>query len=157
MIANALPSPLDLSHLAQISAIEAELFHQPLDQKALHRLIARAAFRGFVLLAEDHKAVIAYALFLNAGEDADLVSVATDPAYRRQGAAAQLLTCGLASLAAESVRRVVLEVAADNLAAIELYHFLGFATVGTRVAYYSRPAGAIDALVMAVETVGRSA
>lgn len=150
-------APLDHRHLSQIAAIEASLFHQPLDRDALLRFLAAKAFRGFVMLADDGETVLSYALFLNAGEDADLVSVATDPSFQRQGAAARLLNHAFVMLASESVHRIVLEVAVDNLGAIQLYHALGFVTMGRRTGYYSRPGGVVDALIMAVETTGPAA
>lgn len=154
MIVGAFPARLEDRHIVQVAAIEAGLFHRPLDRTALQQLVAGAAFRGFVMLAEDEATVLAHALFLNAGDDADLVSVATDPSVQRQGVAAQLLRHAFSSLASESVQRVILEVAIDNLAAIQLYHTQGFSDVGKRARYYSRQGGSVDALIMALELAG---
>jgi [ribosomal protein S18]-alanine N-acetyltransferase len=43
---------------------------------------------------------------------------------------------------------MVLEVAVDNEPATELYTSLGFAAVGRRARYYSRPDGRADALIL---------
>jgi ribosomal-protein-alanine N-acetyltransferase len=49
------------------------------------------------------------------------------------------------------VKRLFLEVAADNIAALRLYKGLGFAAAGRRRAYYRRPGGQpIDAMVLAL-------
>jgi ribosomal-protein-alanine N-acetyltransferase len=49
------------------------------------------------------------------------------------------------------VKRLFLEVAADNAAALRLYKGLGFAAVGRRKAYYRRPGGQpVDAVVLAL-------
>ena len=157
MMPGAFPARLEDRHIVQIAAIESVLFHRPLDQTALQQLVAGAAFRGFVMLAQDEATVLAHALFLNAGEDADLVSVATAPSVQRQGIAAQLLHHAFGALASESVQRIVLEVAVNNLAAIHLYRAQGFSEVGRRARYYSRPGGSVDALIMARELAGAAA
>jgi ribosomal-protein-alanine N-acetyltransferase len=46
--------------------------------------------------------------------------------------------------------RVLLEVAADNPAAIRLYETMGFALLGERPGYYRRPAGKTDAYIFAL-------
>jgi ribosomal-protein-alanine N-acetyltransferase len=45
-------------------------------------------------------------------------------------------------------RALFLEVARDNDAGLALYRAAAFAEVGIRRAYYSRPTGAMDALVL---------
>ena len=49
------------------------------------------------------------------------------------------------------VKRLFLEVAADNDAAIALYEGLGFKIAGARKAYYQRTGGAnVDAVILAL-------
>ncbi len=49
------------------------------------------------------------------------------------------------------VKRLFLEVAADNDAAIALYEGLGFKIVGARKAYYQRAGGVnVDAVILAL-------
>lgn len=79
-----------------------------------------------------------------AGET-ELLTLAVDPAFQRQGIARRLLSNWLNRATA----RAFLEVAADNAPAIALYNELGFCVISTRKAYYMRkntkPA---DAIVM---------
>lgn len=84
--------------------------------------------RSFVLLS------------LVAGE-AEILTLATDPACRRQGLAGRLLRHVLGELRSEGAETVFLEVAVDNPAALGLYDGLGFGKVGLRKAYYSRRSG----------------
>jgi [ribosomal protein S18]-alanine N-acetyltransferase len=103
---------------------------------------------GFALCVGEEQArgfILARAI---SGE-AEILTLAVDPAFRRQGLARALVeaAAGLAlTLGAESL---FLEVAADNPAAIALYAGAGFGQVGRRRGYYARKdAAPVDALVM---------
>ena len=89
------------------------------------------------------------------GEEAEILTLSVAPARQAQGLGARLLDALLASLAAQGVRRVHLEVAADNAAALALYRKRGFAQAGRRPAYYARAgAPAADALLLALTYSG---
>jgi ribosomal-protein-alanine N-acetyltransferase len=81
---------------------------------------------------------------LIAGE-AELLTIAVDPAYQNQGIGRRLMNRWLA-IGADTA---FLEVAADNRAAIALYQSLGFQQIGVRRRYYQRKDGlAVDALTL---------
>lgn len=83
-----------------------------------------------------------------AGE-AEVLTIAVDPAARRQGIATRLLATFLAEARARNAESVFLEVAADNAAARALYAAAGFRTAGVRRDYYLTPQGhRVDALVL---------
>ena len=76
--------PVETRDLDTIAMIESLLFQRPLSRGDLEKLLARPASRGFVF--EDAEAgVTSYALFMNAGASADLVSLGTDPKAQRAG------------------------------------------------------------------------
>lgn len=78
-------------------------------------------------------------------DEAEILTLGTVPAARRQGIAAGLLTEALRQVAISGVRQVFLEVAVGNLAALHLYAAAGFIEIGRRRAYYANGA---DALVL---------
>lgn len=82
-------------------------------------------------------------------DEAEILTLAVAPGYRRRGLAHQLLTTASGLLAQKAVRRLFLEVAADNWAAQALYQKRGFAEVGRRRAYYQRGQQTTDALLLA--------
>ena len=83
-----------------------------------------------------------------AGE-AEVLTIAVDPAARRQRVGAALMARFLGEAKARGAEVAFLEVAADNLAALGLYEGAGFAPSGRRRGYYHRPDGAaIDAILM---------
>lgn len=81
-------------------------------------------------------------------DEAEILTVATQTAYQRQGLATTAMRAFEAALSAP-VRSIFLEVAEDNTAARALYARLGFAQAGLRVGYYARAHDpAVDALIL---------
>jgi ribosomal-protein-alanine N-acetyltransferase len=77
-----------------------------------------------------------------AGE-ADIVTLAVAPEFRRQGLATRLMMEASEIL---NFPQLFLEVAIDNLAGQKLYEKLGFCRIGVRKAYYTKSHGCIDAI-----------
>jgi ribosomal-protein-alanine N-acetyltransferase len=82
-----------------------------------------------------------------AGE-AEILTVAVDPAARRRGWGAALVEMAAGIAGEAGALEMFLEVEADNLPAIRLYETTGFDRVGLRKGYYPHPDGAKDAVVM---------
>ena len=81
--------------------------------------------------------------------EAELLTIATDPACRRHGVARDVLKRGEAAARARGAGRIVLEVARDNVAARGLYDSAGYQVIACRAAYYGRPDGRrVDALLL---------
>ena len=90
-----------------------------------------------------------FALSRVIADEAELLTLATDPEHRRQGVGAALLAAVEADVAARGALRHYLEVAADNIAAHALYSRAGYSQTGRRAGYYARPEGDhVDALLM---------
>ncbi len=83
-----------------------------------------------------------------AGE-AEVLTIAVDPAQHRQGIGTRLVTRFLTEAQARHAEVAFLEVAADNLAGRGLYAAAGFVESGHRRGYYHAPDGRmVDALIM---------
>jgi ribosomal-protein-alanine N-acetyltransferase len=80
--------------------------------------------------------------------EAEILTLAVDPAARRRGWGAALVEMAAGVAAETGSAAIFLEVAADNVAALSLYAATGFARVGLRKGYYPHPDGDTDALVM---------
>lgn len=89
-----------------------------------------------------------FALTRTVAGESELLTLAVDPDFRRQGIAAGLLTDWLSTLE-NHAETAFLEVAADNHAACALYKRFGFAEVARRAGYYARHGkDAADALIL---------
>jgi ribosomal-protein-alanine N-acetyltransferase len=105
---------------------------------------------AFATLVRDNADTVqAFALARVAADEAELLTLAVAPSARRRGLGSALVEAVAGAAAAGGARRLFLEVAADNTAALALYRRAGFAMAGERAAYYRRAAGAADALVFA--------
>ena len=84
-------------------------------------------------------------------DEAEILTLAVAPSARRQGIGARLLRGFHAAASLRGARRAVLEVAADNAAALALYGGAGYRQVGRRAGYYRTTGGAtVDALTLAM-------
>jgi [ribosomal protein S18]-alanine N-acetyltransferase len=132
----------DLRHLLPI---EAAVFPEPWSVGVFNSELALR--HGRLYRAAWHKDDMAgYIGFMIVEEEAHVTTIATAPAYQRQGVARTLLIDGIHTLLPMGVRHLSLEVAASNEGAQTLYRRFGFAPVGIRKNYY--PITGEDALVM---------
>ena len=93
--------------------------------------------------------VVGYCLYQVIFEQAEILRIGTHPDYQRQGIALQLFAKLNAELMSNQVENLLLEVRADNFAAIALYEQQGLAVIHRRKGYYQIPhRPAIDALIM---------
>ena len=90
---------------------------------------------------------VGFALARTGGGECEIIVIGVDPAVRRRGVGARLLSLVLSS-ALQAQVPVILEVAADNATAISIYLAAGFAEAGRRRNYYRRPSGQVDALIL---------
>ncbi|MCZ8193369.1 MAG: GNAT family N-acetyltransferase [Brevundimonas sp.] len=127
---------------AALAAMHARAFNDPWPV---------SAFVALLSLPEARLEVAADGFILTrlAADEAEILTLAVCPTARRRGLGRRLVETAAAALAAEGATRLFLEVAEDNAAARALYAGAGFASVGRRPGYYGRPAGAVDALVLA--------
>ena len=102
-------------------------------------------------VACDAKRKIAgFAMLRHLGEEAELITIAVDPKWRKRGVGVALLRALIDDLLMSPAKRLFLEVAADNVAALKLYGKFGFQKVSERKGYYPRPDGTpATAIVMA--------
>jgi len=91
----------------------------------------------------------AFILIRVTADEAEVLTLATDPAKRRQGLARKALAKGEAQAHAKGAKSVFLEVAEDNMAARALYTAAGYLQVGHRPNYYlPKNAAPVAALVL---------
>jgi ribosomal protein S18 acetylase RimI-like enzyme len=130
--------------VAAIAAVESACFGASAWSETLVADEVRSE-RHVVLVSDDLEA---YGAISVAGDVADLDRIAVLPGARGRGLARDILA-DLVDLARDlDAERMLLEVAADNVAAIGLYEAHGFDTIATRRGYY---AGGTDALVMQLD------
>lgn len=90
-----------------------------------------------------------FVLIRTVADEAEVLTLATAPAMRRQGLARVTLRKGEDQAKSRGASTIFLEVAEDNLAGINLYSTSGYREVGRRPQYYLPDKGApIAALIL---------
>ena len=79
-------------------------------------------------------------------DEMHIMIIAVAPAWRRRGIAQHMLLQAMERARQAACERAILEVRASNIGAQQLYYRLGFAPVGVRPKYYTRPSE--DALIL---------
>ncbi len=93
--------------------------------------------------------IIGFAVSRLAADEAEILSVAIDPAHRGRGLSRNLLLTHLGHLAGRGVQKVFLEVEENNEPARRLYEHTGFTVIGRRERYYRQADGEhLNALLM---------
>ncbi len=133
----------DASSLADL---HARAFRDSWSAFEITALIRGAGAFGF--LARQDGEVVGFILCRRIVDEAEILTLATAPGSRRSGVASKVMDAASAHAARRGALKMFLEVAEDNCSALALYRRLGFEPVGLRLGYYSRPGGAIAALVM---------
>jgi ribosomal-protein-alanine N-acetyltransferase len=131
-----------------VMALERELFPDDAWTPEMFAAeLAQSASRRLYLVAEEENALIGYAgMMFTGGPQADVVTLAVDPAHWGHGTGTALLTALLDKARDRGCAEVLLEVREDNPRARQLYARHGFTEVGIRRGYY-QPSN-VDAVVM---------
>ncbi len=136
----------------EISHLHGRLFDPPWDPESISQLIEHPAAAAIVAQSRQPKAIVGFVIGQIAADEAEILSLGVAPEWQRRGVARHMIE-GLVRAAQRSdVRRLYLEVAADNMPALRLYDGLGFIAAGRRKGYYRRPGGRpVDAIVLALD------
>lgn len=142
--------PGSSDNLDEIVALHGRSFETPWGLKAFGELLGMSG--TFLQVAREAPAssIMGFILTRIAADEAEIITIAVDPAQRGRGIGAALVTSAAAEAKAFGASSLILEVAEDNAAAIRLYERLGFDVIGRRPAYYEREGGRVAAHIMAL-------
>jgi len=136
--------------LRKLMPIESAVFPEPWSPEVFNSELALRKGRLYRAVWDGNE-MAGYIGFLIVDDEAHMTTIATAPAYQRNGVAIAMIVDALHTLRAGGVRHISLEVAANNRPAQALYRRFGFAPVSVRKNYY--PVTGQDALVMWVYDV----
>jgi [ribosomal protein S18]-alanine N-acetyltransferase len=134
-----------------IALLHARLFDPPWDRESIADLIEHPAAAAFVAQVREPKALAGFVIGHIAADEAEILSIGVAPEWQRRGIASHMVEGLVRAARRAEVKRLFLEVAADNTAATKLYKGMGFGAVGRRKDYYRRPGGQpVDAVILAL-------
>ncbi len=137
---------IEPNEAAVLATIDASARAEPWAAVVFDGLLAKPTTSALVAAEAGQPA--AYVLVRSSGLEAEILMIATASAARRRGLGRALFEALVAQLKTAGTKELLLEVAADNDAALALYKAQGCVTVGRRTNYYPRGNGAIDALLL---------
>lgn len=138
---------MDESHVEQIADLEKQCFAEPWSVNSIKSELKNDLSLWIVAL--DGEKVVGYVGSQSVMGWSDMMNLAINPEYRRQGIAENLVTELICGLRERKNNCLTLEVRVSNLPAISLYEKMGFACVGKRPNYYRNPKE--DALILRKE------
>ena len=133
-------------HGAALSRLHGQCFPSPWSADAFEELLAKdTLFASGMWVGQT---LVAALLVQCAPGSADVILVMTSPAARRQGFSRALMSLFLGDFLEQPDSTCFLEVAQDNVAALELYKSLNFKICGERKGYYDTPHTCQDAWIL---------
>ena len=125
-----------------MAAIHAVCFAKGWDAAEIGQFLGVPGCLALVASTSAAQAPQGFLIVRSAGDEAELLTLAVDPACRRLGLASALLAAATRALRGAGSKRLFLEVDQGNSAARGLYQSLGAIVVGRRPRYYEHGADA---------------
>jgi ribosomal-protein-alanine N-acetyltransferase len=136
----------------EIAALHARLFDPAWDVESINQSIEHPASASFIAQVRDPLALAGFILGRIAADEAEILSIGVAPEWQRRGVGRKMVEGLVRAARRAEVKRLFLEVATDNTAAVALYAALGFKKVGGRKDYYERAGGKrADAVILALD------
>lgn len=133
--------PLQEDHLDRILEIENQSFPLPWTKSMFERELSLPISNFFVVYLEGE--VIGYGGYWRVEDEAHIINLAVDPKYRSKGIGRLILDFLTGVMRKQCLKKTLLEVRKNNMAAIGLYTSCGFKTVGLREKYYNNTDDAV--------------
>ena len=140
----------------QLQAVHSAAFppHDAWGRDAFRDLLAQPTTRARGIVESGH--LMAFIVVQFVAEDAEILTLATRPNERRRGLAGKVLSQLQQELQVQGLKKILLDVAEDNLGARAFYVRHGFQVDGRRPNYYKRLEGQrIDAILMSKAVGGQ--
>ena len=140
---------------AVLAQLHAQAFpsEEAWDIAAFDGLLAQSSTQGFGLHSETQLAAFLLVQFIR--PEAEILTLATAPDFRRRGLAQKLVRDTESELRMDGLEKWLLDVAEDNPQAIAFYHKIGFREDGRRARYYKRLEGMRVGAILMSKLVSR--
>lgn len=138
---------IEFQDLEEVLSIERSTSPTPWSSKMFLEEMQNPLSYCFVMKWEEgpNPSVIGFICFRNVAEESELLNICIHPHHRQQGFGKKLMQFYIDFCTPLRIKTFYLEVDASNQAAIHLYQFFSYATIGVRKKFYQ---GKFDALLM---------
>lgn len=138
---------MGIDHVSQVAVLERCCFRDAWSENSIAGELTNPL--SLWLVAMEGQQLAGYVGSQSVQGESDMMNLAVDPAFRRQGIGQLLIQSLVEQLAQKGNHCLSLEVRASNVPAISLYEKAGFVQVGRRPGYYRNPKE--DALILRKE------
>jgi [ribosomal protein S18]-alanine N-acetyltransferase len=138
-------------HAAELAVLHGDLFAKAWDTASVERLLAHPGSTAFLARVGSPAETVGFILGQLAADEAEILSLGVRSASQRHGIGRRLVQALCRAAKKADAKRLFLDVAPGNVAALGLYRAMGFCEVGRRKDYYDhtgRPSE--DALTLAL-------
>jgi [ribosomal protein S18]-alanine N-acetyltransferase len=137
---------------AEIAKLRSNLFAEPWSEGSVGVMLDNPASTAFIAFDGLSRQAVGFIMGQLAADEAEILSIGVAQGWQRMGIGTRMMEGLTRALERAEIKRLFLDVAADNDAAMALYLKRGFAAVGMRKGYYKRKdADAMDALTLALD------
>ncbi|PXV86735.1 ribosomal-protein-alanine N-acetyltransferase [Lachnotalea glycerini] len=130
--------------IEQVSKIENETFSMPWSKDAFREFLKRKD--TIYIVAEVNNEIVGYCGLWNIVQEGNINNFAVNKQYRKKHIGFEMLTKLIEIGNEQRINAYTLEVRQSNVAAIRLYHKIGFREDGIRKNFYESPRE--DAIIM---------
>jgi len=135
--------PAALVHAELLAGMHRVCFADPWSVRSMAEVLAMPGTEGLIAV-DDDAGPAGLALWRSVLDEAEILTIAVLPPWRRSGLGGRLLSAAMTAARGRGAAHMFLEAAADNAAALALYHRHGFRRTGVRKGYYA----GVDAVTM---------
>lgn len=146
--------PAGLVHAELLAGMHKVCFAEPWGASSMADLLAMPGAAGLIAVSEGSltpslggPGPAGLVLWRAAAGEAEILTIAVLPPWRRRGLGRTLLQAAMEASRAKGAQAMFLEAAADNAPALAMYEEAGFVRVGLRKGYYA----GLDAVTMKKE------
>lgn len=133
-------APIEKTDCGRLAELHAKCFPRGWSAMEIASLITQP---GSLALKAIDGEIGGFLLIRTVADEAEILTLAVDPAQQRKGLARDLVGHAETKLGQQGCARLFLEVSVRNTAALALYDALGFQKTGRRFRYYADGADAI--------------
>ncbi len=144
--------PIEEGDIAQVALIEEDVYVFPWSPGNFRDSISSGYQCWGCWVGSE---LIAYAIVMNALDEAHLLNLAVASSWQRRGVGAKFLTFLIGEARKLNKEMIYLEVRPSNIAGRRLYDQFGFTQLGLRRAYYPAVTGREDALFLGLNIATR--
>ncbi|WP_455480937.1 ribosomal protein S18-alanine N-acetyltransferase [Bartonella sp. B12(2025)] len=142
-------SPLQTDDSAFLPQIHQHCFVPSWEKQAFDNFLQDQSVFGYkASLIGQPDQILGFCLCRLILDEAEIITIAVHPHFRRQGIGSLLIDSTLRHLHHEHTIKLFLEVEETNLSALNLYHRFEFQKISKRLAYYQSKNSRGDAIIM---------